>query len=88
MSAHVVVMLVAATPLLAAVVCRLDDFTRDSMSILSALVTWAIGCAVAWVVLWSFDAPPGPLSWSTVAAGWLWIMGTWAFRPGPVNVKG
>lgn len=87
MSAHVVVMLIATTPLLAAVVCRLDEFNRDRMSAGAALVTWVVGCMIAAALVYAFDRPPGALSWSAVAAGWVWIMGTWAFRPVTAAVK-
>ena len=81
MTLQSIVMLVAAMPVLAAVVCRLNEFERRSMSIAVAVITWAVGCWVAGALLWSFSGPPGPLSWTAIATGWLWIMGTWAFRP-------
>ena len=83
MTAQTIVMLVAAAPVLAAVVCRLNEFDYRSMPILSAVITWLVGCAVVGALLFL----PGPIFWAVVAAGWLWILGTWAFRPVPQQVK-
>lgn len=81
MNAEQILMLLAVLPLIGALICRLDaESPRKSLRLVNlghVLAMWTAGA----VFIAALFGHSSPLSWTGLAFGWTWLVGSWFLRP-------